>query len=255
MVLVGNPPVGVFLALADHQVHVRLGRGLRERHLVGSQYLASLCEANSCIGLVLLVGSFLVEHFGLELVLELRHLNGQVLDLVLVLGLFMLDSSHILDEVVALSGDFDDLLLVLIFDILELVLQVSHLLQKSLILLFGSSCLSLSINLSRLSRINLLPEVVSSLDVLDSLLEHEVDAIDGVSNVTRSSLEQITNFWHAVLLLSLQVVRAALTYLLDVADFVDELGDDKVIIISLCREVLPTTLEHGVGGYWVVVAR
>ena len=53
------------------------------------------------------------------------------------------------------------------------------------------------------SLLHLLSDVLSEVDVRDSLLHHEVDRVDRVLDVFWLRAEKVTNYWYSIALLSL----------------------------------------------------
>ena len=58
-----------------------------------------------------------------------------------------------------------------------------------------------------LSSIELLPEFIPVVDVSDPLLEHVVYRVDSLLNILRPCLEEVSNRWHPVLHLCLQLAQ------------------------------------------------
>ena len=79
-----------------------------------------------------------------------------------------------------------------------------------------------------LHAILLASEVVSGINVLDALLEHVVDGVDGFLHILRAAFEEVADCGHAVLLLRVPYV----------VHLVDQLRHHHIVIIILLAEDL-----------------
>jgi len=141
----------------------------------------------------------------------------------LILRLLVLNLGHLFDQLLPLSLQLLHLLLMLCLLALHFILKISYLFRRLLVFLLCPAELRVSVLALLLDPLGLLPEVVAHLDVLDPLLEHIKHRVDGLLDVLRPAFEEVTDGWHAVLLLSFS----------DVVGFILKLGDDEALVIVL----------------------
>lgn len=151
-------------------MHVALSRDLAEDDFVRWDDLALTCEASGSASVGLLL-----EQLCLELLLQLGDLQLAALDLVPVLGLLVLDLSHLLDEIVSLLDKLGDFRFVLAILRLGLILEVYDLLRERFDLVLGALELDVEVLSCCLGLVDLVSEVISRVDIGDALPEHIVD--------------------------------------------------------------------------------
>ena len=155
----------------------------------------------------------------------------------LVLSLLMLNLCDLFDELIPLLGDLCHLSLVLYLEAFDLLFEIIELLCHALHLGLVSLQLELCILVLGLSPVHLLFEIILVIDILDSLFEHVINRIDGLLDVLRFTLEQVSDRRHSVLYLGLKFQTklnhffSFKTYLFDVVHFVDELSHHKILIV------------------------